>query len=167
MSIKEQPSPELGIKSLTTAAARPCAFIAYTNNTHFDKSTENVNVFRFYCILTVCFAGDVEIQRIRGLRYWVWGTGGRDRRFCGCCLHFQGKFHWKQKNNAILIINVVLLEEVNVDVMPDDKLIVYHMKAYMDHRISDWSDPKTLGWCVSVSSQTSCAVITLCERRAD
>ena len=60
MSIKEQPSPELGIKSLTTAAARPCAFTAYTNNTHFYKSTENVNVFRFYCILTVCFAGPWE-----------------------------------------------------------------------------------------------------------
>jgi hypothetical protein len=42
-----------------------------------------------------------------------------------------------QKNNAIPIINVVLLGEVNVDVMPDDKLIVYHMKAYMDQRISD------------------------------
>ena len=42
-----------------------------------------------------------------------------------------------KKNRAIPIISVVLLEEVNVDVMPDGKFIVYHMKAYMDQRISD------------------------------
>jgi len=42
-----------------------------------------------------------------------------------------------KKNRAIPIISVVLLEEVNVDVMPDCKFIVYHMKAYMDQRISD------------------------------
>jgi hypothetical protein len=42
-----------------------------------------------------------------------------------------------KKNSAIPIISVVLLEEVNVDVMPDGKFIVYHMKAYMDQRISD------------------------------
>ena len=48
MSTEEQPLPELGIKSLTTAAARPCAFTAYTNNTHFYKSTENVNVFTVF-----------------------------------------------------------------------------------------------------------------------
>ena len=42
-----------------------------------------------------------------------------------------------KKNRAIPIISVVLLEEVNVDVMPDGKFIVYHMEAYMDQRISD------------------------------
>lgn len=42
-----------------------------------------------------------------------------------------------KKINAIPIISVVLLEELNVDVMPDGKFIVYHMKAYMDQRISD------------------------------
>jgi hypothetical protein len=42
-----------------------------------------------------------------------------------------------KKNRAIPIISVVLLEEVNVDVMPNGKFIVYHMKAYMDQRISD------------------------------
>ena len=69
MLSEEQPSPKLGIQSLTGAVAVSCEFRAYTNNTHFDKSTENVNVFRFYCILTVCFAEDVEIQGIRGLGY--------------------------------------------------------------------------------------------------
>ena len=42
-----------------------------------------------------------------------------------------------KKINATPIISVVLLEELNVDVMPDGKFIVCHMKAYMDQRISD------------------------------
>ena len=42
-----------------------------------------------------------------------------------------------KKINAIPIIRGVLLEELNVDVMSDGKFIVYHMKAYMDQRISD------------------------------
>ena len=69
MSTEEQLSPESGIKSLTTAVAIPREFRAHTHKTHFDKSTERVDIFRFYCILTVCFAEDVEIQHIRGPRY--------------------------------------------------------------------------------------------------
>ena len=66
------------------------------------------------------------------------GTGGRDNRFCWCCAHFTLVISIENKKiNAIPIISVVLLEELNVDVMPDGKFIVYHMKAYMDQRISD------------------------------
>ena len=69
------------------------------------------------------------------------GTGGRDNRFCcssvGAVLISKVMSMENKKNNAIPIISVVLLEELNVDVMPDCKYIVYHMKAYMDQRISD------------------------------
>ena len=37
-----------------------------------------------------------------------------------------------KKNNATPLMNIVLLDEVEVDVMPHEKFIVYHMKAYMD-----------------------------------
>ena len=37
-----------------------------------------------------------------------------------------------KKNNATQLVNIVLLDEVEVDVMPDGKFIVYHMKAYVD-----------------------------------
>lgn len=41
-------------------------------------------------------------------------------------------FMENKKKDAIQLLNIVLLDEVSVDVMPDDKFIVYHMKAYMD-----------------------------------
>ena len=53
MSIEKAASPDLAIKSLTTAVLMPREFKAYTNNTHFDRSREKVKVFTFYCILTV------------------------------------------------------------------------------------------------------------------
>ena len=37
-----------------------------------------------------------------------------------------------KKNNATPLMNIVLLDEVEVDVMPHEKFIVYHMKAYVD-----------------------------------
>ena len=37
-----------------------------------------------------------------------------------------------KKNNATPLLNIVLLDEVEIDVMPDEKFIVYHMKAYVD-----------------------------------
>ena len=41
-------------------------------------------------------------------------------------------FMENKKNNATQLMNIVLLDEVEVDVMPHEKFIVYHMKAYMD-----------------------------------
>ena len=41
-------------------------------------------------------------------------------------------FMENKKNNATQLMNIVLLDEVEVDVMPGHKFIVYHMKAYMD-----------------------------------
>ena len=37
-----------------------------------------------------------------------------------------------KKNNATPLLNIVLLDEVEIDVMPHEKFIVYHMKAYVD-----------------------------------
>ena len=41
-------------------------------------------------------------------------------------------FMENKKNNATQLMNIVLLDEVEVDVMPHEKFIVYHMKAYVD-----------------------------------
>ncbi len=41
-------------------------------------------------------------------------------------------FMENKKNNATQLMTIVLLDEVEIDVMPHDKFIVYHMKAYMD-----------------------------------
>jgi len=41
-------------------------------------------------------------------------------------------FMENKKHNATHLMDIVLLDEVEIDVMPDEKFIVYHMKAYMD-----------------------------------
>ena len=70
-----------------------------------------------------------------------------------------------RKKDPKHIMNMVLLDEVNVDVMPDEKFIIYHMKAYMDHR-----EPRLLlenKRLLSnfVCSQTNSVAIALCRRR--
>ena len=39
-----------------------------------------------------------------------------------------------QENDPLPSLNIVLLDEVEVDVMPRHKFIVYHIKALMDRR---------------------------------
>ena len=46
---------------------------------------------------------------------------------------FPSSFSWKiQKKDPKHWMGIVLLDEVNVDVLPDGTFIVYHMKAFMD-----------------------------------
>jgi len=87
--------------------------------------------------LTVCFAGTWKYSafEVHAVEWEEPEVETEDS--VGAVFIFKVNFIENRKIIAIPIINVVLLEEVNVDVMPDEKLIVYHMKAYMDHRISD------------------------------
>ena len=50
----------------------------------------------------------------------------------GAVLISKVNFMENKKNNATQLMNIVLLDEVEVDVMPHEKFIVYHMKAYVD-----------------------------------
>ena len=50
----------------------------------------------------------------------------------GAVLISKVNFMENKKNNAIQLMTMVLLDEVEIDVMPHEKFIVYHMKAYMD-----------------------------------
>jgi len=132
MSIQKGASPELAIKSLTTAVPMPREFKAYTDNTHFDRSREKVRVFRNLLFLTVLSqrtykysvldVHDVEWEQP------VVGTIG----CVGAVFTSKVVFMENKKHNPIHLMTIVLLDEVEIEVMPDEKFIVYHMKAYMD-----------------------------------
>ena len=137
MWIEEQPSPESGIQSLTEAVAMPREFRAHTNNSHFYKSTEKVMFLDFYRVslflLQRTYKYSVfEVHDVEWEQPEVGTTGSVGAVLISKVISMENR-----KNYAIPIISVVLLEEVKVDVMPDGKFIVYHMKAYMDQRISD------------------------------
>ena len=132
MSIQMQPLQDVVPKSLMKAVPMPKEFKGYADDTHFLKSDDKVNIF---CVFSFSLFWLQRHYKYSLLDTHDVGWDDSELGTAGCVgAAFISKaiLTDTKKHNPTPLMSVVMLDQVELDVMPGHKFIVYHIKAYVD-----------------------------------